>query len=329
MPIPAAQELRKPLLEALKDGHPHNYVINDLFGIIAAYIGDDPNEMSSGDKNILKERVKTARDDLKQNGLISSPSKNTYLITNAGLEILNDNPAVIDDEYLTRFRTRGNTINEPEPEQEPEPINFLVPDSESESDPEQIPEISPEFDSQEIPEKSDSPAKALEDVLEKFNADLAGEILNKVAALPSDKFEKLVIDLLSKMGYRAFQNARYTTEAFDAPGEDCIHGVILESEPGLTPIYIQARKLSPSKTISKNDIQDFISALNDKGGKGLFATTASFSEQAAEFAKGEGILLIDGNRLANLMITSNFCVSLERTFTIKSFDSESFSEYEE
>ena len=325
MPIPAAQELRKPLLEAFKDGHPHNYVINDLFGIIAAYIGDDPNEMSSGDKNILKERVKIARDDLKQNGLISSPSKNTYLITNAGLEILNDNPAVIDDEYLTRLRTRGSTINEPEPE----PQNFLEPESESIPESEQTPEIIPASDSQEVPEKSDSPAKALEEVLEKFNSDLAGEILNKVAALPSDKFEKLVIDLLSKMGYRAFQNARYTTEAFDAPGEDCIHGVILESEPGLTPIYIQARKLSPSKTISKNDVQDFISALNDKGGKGLFATTATFSEQAAEFAKSEGILLIDGNRLANLMITSNFCVSLERTFTIKSFDSESFSEYEE
>ena len=68
--------------------------------------------------------------------------------------------------------------------------------------------------------------------------------------------------------------------------------------------------------------------MKDKGGKGLFATTANFSEQAAEFARASKIMLIDGNRLASLMITSNFCVSIEKIVEIKSFDSESFSDYE-
>lgn len=399
MPFPAAQELRKPLLEAFQDGLPRNYVINDLFEIIANYIGEDPSEMSSGDKNILKERVKTARDELKQNGLISSPAKNTYMITNAGHEILRDNPAIIDDEYLKNFRTRGNSINESEQEIKPEIEQEIIPDpvieSESESESQEIPVI-PEIDSdlesesepeieviddeelelinldsdlesesaseiesepeliayqpdpedesqesQEIQQESheqeedeilpqtvtESPEKSLEEVIEKFNSDLADEILNKIAELHSDKFEQLVIDLLSKMGYRAFHNARYTTEAL-SNSDDCIHGVILESEPGLNPIYIQARKLSPSKTVNKNDIQEFIDALKDKGGKGLFATTANFSEQAAEFARASKIMLIDGNRLASLMITSNFCVSIEKIVEIKSFDSESFSDYE-
>ncbi len=442
MPFPAAQELRKPLLDSFRDGFPHNYVINDLFGIIANYIGENPNEMSSGDKNILKERVKTARDELKQNGLISSPAKNTYMITNAGLEILRDDPAIIDDEYLKNFRNRGNSIKEDEPEIEseiePEPVielesesesqeipvvpeleSDLESESESESDSQEIPlmpeldsdleseseleiesesepeseieiidepledeELEPlELDSESEPEielesesESDSnleseeiaympdpedesqesqeiqqesqeqeqeeseilpqpvinesdPEKSLESVIEKFNSDLAEEILNKITELHSDKFEQLVIDLLSKMGYRAFHNARYTTEAL-SNSDDCIHGVILESEPGLNPIYIQARKLSPSKTVNKNDIQEFIDALKDKGGKGLFATTANFSEQAADFARASKIMLIDGNRLANLMISSNFCVSIEKIVEIKSFDSESFSDYE-
>lgn len=409
MPFPAAQELRKPLLEAFQDGLPRNYVINDLFEIIANYIGEDPSEMSSGDKNILKERVKTARDELKQNGLISSPAKNTYMITNAGHEILRDNPAIIDDEYLKNFRTRGNSINESEQEIKPEITQEITPEpvieSESESESQEIPVIpeidsdlesesepeievidddllddeelelinldsdleseseseiesepeliayqpdpedesqeSQESESQEIQQESheqeedeilpqtvtESPEKSLEEVIEKFNSDLADEILNKIAELHSDKFEQLVIDLLSKMGYRAFHNARYTTEAL-SNSDDCIHGVILESEPGLNPIYIQARKLSPSKTVNKNDIQEFIDALKDKGGKGLFATTANFSEQAAEFARASKIMLIDGNRLASLMITSNFCVSIEKIVEIKSFDSESFSDYE-
>lgn len=409
MPFPAAQELRKPLLEAFQDGLPRNYVINDLFEIIANYIGKDPSEMSSGDKNILKERVKTARDELKQNGLISSPAKNTYMITNAGHEILRDDPAIIDDEYLKNFRTRGNSINESEQEIKPEITQEITPEpvieSESESESQEIPvipeidseseievidddlfgdledeelepidldsdlesdseseiESAPKFESeseseliayqpdpedesqesQEIQQESheqeedeilpqtvtESPEKSLEEVIEKFNSDLADEILNKIAELHSDKFEQLVIDLLSKMGYRAFHNARYTTEAL-SNSDDCIHGVILESEPGLNPIYIQARKLSPSKTVNKNDIQEFIDALKDKGGKGLFATTANFSEQAAEFARASKIMLIDGNRLASLMITSNFCVSIEKIVEIKSFDSESFSDYE-
>ena len=80
--------------------------------------------------------------------------------------------------------------------------------------------------------------------------------------------------------------------------------------------------------INKNDIQAFVRALADKGGKGLFATTASFSEQAVQYARAEKIMLIDGSRLADLMIKNNFCVSVEKVFEIKSIDTESFGEYE-
>ena len=468
MPVPVTQEIRKPLLEAFKDEMPHSYAIGELFNIITRYIGEDPNEMSSGEKNILKEHIKQARSDLKQHGLISSPSKSTYMITNLGLEVLDDDPESIDDDYLARLRTRGTSEAlaesefavspdsefEPEPESEPElepegtdaelesapedtvtleeDIAVPEPDSELElqaetdtelledpegdldltggeeeintsytpeenqvieeeddkiselegfedddpsefeanPEPEQLaqepedimpsgnfdeepsydPEPEPELDSDSesesdfvittsIPSRepddayeeeeeeniASSSVRSLESVLEKFNEELANEVLRKTAAIPSDKFEMLVIDLLSKMGYRAFQNARYTTEV---SGDDCIHGVILENEPGLSPIYIQARKLSPVKKVSKNDIQAFVKAIADKGGKGLFATTASFSAQAVNYARSERIMLIDGSRLANLMITNNFCISVEKVFEIKSIDTESFGEYE-
>ena len=470
MPVPVTQEIRKPLLEAFKDEMPHSYAIGELFNIITRYIGEDPNEMSSGEKNILKEHIKQARSDLKQHGLISSPSKSTYMITNLGLEVLDDDPESIDDDYLARLRTRGtsealaesefavspDSESEPEPESEPESelelegtdaelesapedtvtleedIAVPEPDSELElqaetdtelledpegdldltggeeeintsytpeenqvieeeddkiselegfedddpsefvanPEPEQLaqepedimpsgnfdeepsydPEPEPELDSDSesesdfvittsIPSRepddayeeeeeeniASSSVRSLESVLDKFNEELANEVLRKTAAIPSDKFEMLVIDLLSKMGYRAFQNARYTTEV---SGDDCIHGVILENEPGLSPIYIQARKLSPVKKVSKNDIQAFVKAIADKGGKGLFATTASFSAQAVNYARSERIMLIDGSRLANLMITNNFCISVEKVFEIKSIDTESFGEYE-
>ncbi|MBQ9404514.1 MAG: restriction endonuclease [Synergistaceae bacterium] len=481
MPVPITQEIRKPLLEAFRDEMPHSYVIGELFSIITKYIGEDPNEMSSGDKNILREHIKKARSDLKQHGLLSSPSKNTYMITSLGLDVLDEDPVTIDDDYLARLRTRGtsealaesefevspepepdsqgtdsldmqdsdsesesqstyddsqlesdsenesesesdtesdsgteaeaeteseilddtvgdldftggeednnmnnmvetpedgnqvieaeynndnNTLEDfgdddasefnadPEPEEtftahtqnmttEPENLDS-DPDPESEPDPEPEPDYESESEQEQESESdsdfvittsvpspneniASSSVKSLESVLEKFNAELADEVLRKTAAIPSDKFEMLVIDLLSKMGYRAFQNARYTTEV---SGDDCIHGVILDNEPGLIPIYIQARKLSPSKKVGKGDIQAFVKALADKGGKGLFATTASFSAQAVNYARAEKIMLIDGSRLANLMITNNFCVSVEKVFEIKSIDTESFSEYE-
>ncbi|MBQ6773982.1 MAG: restriction endonuclease [Synergistaceae bacterium] len=461
MPVPITQEIRKPLLEAFRDEMPHSYVIGELFSIITRYIGEDPNEMSSGDKNILREHIKKARSDLKQHGLISSPSKNTYMITNLGLDVLDDDPVSIDDDYLARLRTRGtsealaesefelppepeaeadsesesgteaelesesesesesepeaqDTYEESDSESESESVieseadseseselledtegdldltggeednNMIIDtpednqvietedndnnaledfgdddasefyadpedseselesdsESESESEPEQESDSDSDSESesesnfvitpsaaQHEPENNiaNSSVNSLESVLEKFNEELANEVLRKTAAIPSDRFEMLVIDLLSKMGYRAFQNARYTTEV---SGDDCIHGVILENEPGLSPIYIQARKLSPSKKVGKGDIQTFVRALADKGGKGLFATTASFSAQAVNYARAEKIMLIDGSRLANLMITNNFCVSIEKVFEIKSIDTESFSEYE-
>jgi len=398
MSVPATQEIRKPLLEALRNEMPHSYSIGELFGIITRYTGEDPDEMSSSEKNILKEHIKQARSDLKQHGLISCPSKSTYMITNLGLEVLDEDPESIDDDYLARLRTRGTSVSpdldtlELEPEPEPEPESEILDDTEGDLDftggeekintsytpdeeanqanqvieeedgskiyelegvefedtegtetegtksegediaesaefneePSYEPEPEPEPDYEDGNIASSS-VKSLESVLEKFNEELANEVLRKTAEIPSDKFEMLVIDLLSKMGYRAFQNARYTTEM---SGDDCIHGVIVENEPGLSPIYIQARKLSPIKKVGKGDIQAFVKAIEDKGGKGLFATTASFSAQAADYARSEGIMLVDGARLADLMIKNNFCVSVEKVFEIKSIDSESFGEYE-
>ena len=166
---------------------------------------------------------------------------------------------------------------------------------------------------------------SIDDAIAQHNSELADELLMKAAGLPSDRFEMLVIDLLSKMGYFAFQTARYTTES---SGSDLIHGVILDNKTG-SNIYIQARKLSPGRTIGKADIQDFIDELSDKGGKGIYATTASFSENAKILATDERIMLIDGEKLANLMIANNFCVNVEKVYEIKAIDSESFSEYED
>ena len=450
MPMPGTEEIRKPLLEAFRGEAPHSFVIAEMLGLVAEYYGINLNDLSSGEKNILKSNINEAKSALKKHGLIYNPSGSTYMITNAGTEILEDGQEIITDEYLKARKKKPLIIAEtfgvgkpeiqdttpesdtltddsqdislddepalepeiqdttPEPdtltddsqdisldddtELEPE-IQEDTPESETlpgdsqdislDNDTELEPEIQedtpePEIlpgDSQDI-SHDDSPEEILDteevytdtmpedlfsqdetqneqeyapntdteeeeydpslvaeamssgtidDVIARHNSELADQLLMKAAGLPSDKFEMLVIDLLSKMGYFAFQTARYTTEA---SGSGLIHGVILDNKTGAN-IYIQARKLSPGRTVSKADIQDFIDELADKGGKGIFATTANFSENAQILAADERLMLIDGERLTNLMIANNFCVNVEKVYEIKAIDSESFSEYEE
>lgn len=347
MPIPDAKEIRLPLLEAFKDETPHSFSINEILEIVAENLGVSLDEMSSAEKTAFKNNISEAQKYLRKNKFLSHPSKNIYMITRAGLEHLeselkvNDEPEqeqeipvdFSEQEFLDAPEEEVVNDNEPEPEEfldqddpidtdaEPEEANEA---EEPEQNFESQEEITAENENYEEREDNLSETHDIENVLKKYNEKLAETVLEKTAALHQDTFRALVMDLLSKMGYRVFQNARYTNEA---AGSDLIHGVILEDKAEMTPIYIQARKLSPEKSVGKADMQDFVDALADKGGKGLFATLGTFSEQAEICANDERIMLIDGKKLAGLMISHNFCVNTERIFELKSIDEESFSEY--
>ena len=208
------------------------------------------------------------------------------------------------------------TMNENESEQEL---------TEEPEETEEVDEIGLEDDDGGEEAEESAQGLSIEDLLEQYNDRLAESVEDRIESLNQDNFCMLVMDLLSKMGYRAFQNARYTNEA---EGSDLIQGIILENKAGMNPIYIHARKLSRTKTVSKSEMLDFVNAISDKGGKGMFVTAGKFSKSAEDAAKDEGIMLVDGKKLAGLMISNNFCVNTERTFEVKALDPETFSEYE-
>lgn len=433
MPLPDIQDICKPILEVLRDRDPHNLAINDLMNIAAEHFG--LGELSTNDRNTFKQTVTQAKNDLKNKKLIANPSNNTYIITSAGLNYLNESQnesekteqtAIIPEESESPEEMQD--IHEPEDfeeiaevpelvelsdelpdipdepedisenaqqevqsehddielEDEPDDISENTQpvqevqqahdDIELEDEPDDIPEESqeesqepaaelsqpdmteepdthehkempaegediaespePEYESesQELNENevnnmnnmNEDKSIGIENAIRIHNEELAEQVLSRMSELPAETFEVFVIDLLSKMGYRAFQNARYTS---DEAGSDLIHGVIIDDKTA-SAIYIHAHKSSPEKTIGRADMQDFIDALSDKGGKGIFATTAKFSEQAEVLANDERIMLIDGLKLASLMIAHNFCVKVERVYEIKEFDTESFSDYQ-
>ena len=151
---------------------------------------------------------------------------------------------------------------------------------------------------------------------------LVSQLLARVNNLSPAGFEQLVTDLLIRMGYEVFKNAKRRT----SPG--AIQGIIIEDRPGYNPIYIQTRKLEKGSIITSWNMQSFGDAIERKSGRGLLVTNANFSKPAQDYAKAKHIILVDGHILARLMIVHNFCINVREVVEVKSLDPSAFSDYE-
>ena len=151
---------------------------------------------------------------------------------------------------------------------------------------------------------------------------LVSQILTRVSELSQAGFEQLITDLLIRMGYEVYKNAKRRLSS------SAIQGIIIEDGPGYKPIYIQTRKLERGSIITSWTMQNFGDAVTRKAGRGLLVTNANFSKPAQDYAKEKHIILIDGNILARLMIVHNFCVNIKEVVEIKSIDPNAFKDYE-
>jgi len=293
--------MHKPFLEYLKDGGEHT--LKEVKKYVASVFALTDTELAellpSARQTVFVNRIGWARTYLKKAGLIDSPARATFVITQQGLDVLKDDPAVIDNEYLMRFDSFREFQNITAGE-----THVCV----------------------DLTIENDTPDDTFEGAFKKINESLADDLLAEVVKLSPISFEQMVIDLLSQMGYGAFENAGKTTAI---TGDEGIDGVIMEDKLGFDLIYIQAKKWDLESTVGRPDVQSFVGAISGKGGKGLFVTTAKFSKQAVEYAKHQHIILIDGQKLTNLMIEHNFGVSVKKTFEIKAIDTDVFNEYGE
>ena len=303
MAVPKYDELMKPLLVAVQDGEV--YKMKDVTSMLAQQLNLSAEDLAellpSGRQTVFKNRVGWAKTYLKKAGLLDSPARATIVITGAGKKVVADNPEKIDSKYLEQFpfvdftsapKTQDGGVTPPAV---PQPTD-LTPDDQ------------------------------LEEAYKQINASLASDLLSEVLKINFYTFEKLVVDLLSKMGYGT---VAYGSHATVASGDEGIDGVIMEDKLGFSLIYVQAKEWALDKVVSRPDIQSFVGAIAGKHGDGLFVTTARFSQQARDYAETHHIILIDGERLANLMIEYNFCVSTRKTFEIKAIDTDALAEYQD
>ena len=158
------------------------------------------------------------------------------------------------------------------------------------------------------------------------NEDLATKLLDRVYQQEPAFLERLALQLLTAMGYGGRAGA---AEHIGRSGDGGVDGVVRQDVLGLDRVYVQAKRYARDSTVGRPDIQAFVGALHGmQADRGVFITTSRFSTGAQEFVDRipSRIVLIDGKRLAELMILHNVGVQDERTFILKRIDEDFFPE---
>lgn len=303
MAVPDFQSLMLPLLKLATDGQSHSLAeardaLATLFGLNQA---DRDEPLPSGSQSKFANRVAWAKSYLQQAGLLVSPRRGHFQILPRGEKVLMSPPAKIDIKFL---------------EQYPEFIEFRTPKVERVVHP-----TPPAIDSTD----SDTPEEALEDAHQKMTAALASEVLTRVKTASSKFFERLVVELLLRMGYGGSRSD--AGQAVGKSGDEGIDGIISEDRLGLDVVYLQAKKWDG--TVGRPEIQKFVGALHGKRAKkGVFISTGSFSAEAVAYVEhiDPKVVLIDGKRLAQLMIDFEVGIATSRTYQVKRVDSDYFEE---
>jgi len=299
--IPKYDSLYLSLLKALSD---HNIHTNREIGdFIAQDMGipqeERQQEVLSSGKSVFSDRVSWACTYLKKAGLVESIRRGHHRLTSEGSRVLSTPPDILNNEFLCQY---------------PSFREFYLPTPPS-SDPQET------F----VPESNETPNSLIEQAISALDQKLAEDLLAEIMAKDAAFFENLVVKLLLKMGYGgSASDSGFVTQKSNDGGID---GIIREDKLGFDQIYIQAKRWDPEKSISRPEIQKFSGALRDEGAsKGLFITTAKFSDGARASAGKQHIVLVDGNRLTKLMIEYNVGVSPVAKYEVKMVDSDFFAE---
>lgn len=303
--IPDYQSLMLPLLRLVSDRQEHKY--RDLIEKLATefQITDEERKelLASGNQAIFDNRVGWAKTYLKKAGLLDSPKRATFVITQIGLDTLKKNPNRVDAKYLRQFPA------------------FLEFQNASRNDNETEEETTVIAVSEQTPEEN------LDKAYQRIRKSLASELLQNVVDLSPTFFERLVVELLVKMGYGG--SIKDAGKAIGKSGDEGIDGTIKEDKLGLDIIYIQAKRWKPGNVVGRPELHKFVGALAGQGAKkGIFITTSNFTKEALDYTpKNETkIVLIDGEQLAQLMIDYNLGCTTHQTYELKKIDSDYFGE---
>lgn len=303
--IPKYHELMLPLLNLCSDSKEHT--TREVLAAIAAQFALSESQLSemlpSGQQTVFENRTGWARTYLTKAALLEKTGRGRFKITARGQQFLKGKPNGITakdlekfDEFL-EFRQKNRDDDQTD--------NTLI---------------------EPVEEEELTPEESLESGYQKLRRALASEVLEHVKDCSPAFFERLVVELLLNMGYGG--SRKDAGEAIGRSGDGGIDGIIKEDRLGLDSVYVQAKRWDDT-VVGRPEIQKFAGALQGhRARKGIFITTSRFSGDANDYVKmiDSKIVLIDGQRLAQLMIDFNVGVSPDKVYEIKKIDTDYFME---
>lgn len=294
--IPQYNEMYNEVLQVLNKHHQLRVrdMVDEVSDVLHLTEDERNQKMENSHKTVIYHRLGWTKTYLTKAGLIRSVERGVYQITPQGENILSSHIHV-DDDYLMQYEEVRQFVNR----HNEQPENQTKP-------------------------KESTPLENIDQSIKMISSRVSDELLDMIISKDPAFFEKLVLDLLDKMGYAYDKESIIST---DYSGDEGIDGIINEDQFGFNSIYIQAKKWNRS-SVGRPEIQKFLGAVAGQGGtKGLFITTSTFTREAIDYAKKQlqvKLILIDGKMLTDLMMKYNLGVSVVQTYEIKQLDLDYF-----
>ena len=308
MVVPKYNEFFSPVLRALEDGQIKRALEIRKYALNYLNVSEEDRKqmLPSNTQRLVDNRATWAITYLCKANLIERVAKGKYKITNTGIQVLHEKKDHVELKDLYQFDSFRQFIN----------TDTMSEEKKDLSKPSVLEDL-----------QEGTPQDNLNASMEQINKELSANLLSEIMERSPAFFEKMVVQLLLKMGYGSALEDGFVT---GCSGDEGIDGIIREDKLGFSSIYIQAKRWAEDKAIGRPEIQKFVGALAGQGAqKGLFITTGTFTKEARSYVEKQlstKVVLVDGEKLTKLMIEYNLGVSVETVYTIKKIDTDFFSE---
>ena len=306
--VPKYNEFFSPVLRALEDGQIKRALEIRKYALNYLNVSEEDRKqmLPSNTQRLVDNRATWAITYLCKANLIERVAKGKYKITNTGIQVLHEKKDHVELKDLYQFDSFRQFIN----------TDTMSEEKKDLSKPSVLEDL-----------QEGTPQDNLNASMEQINKELSANLLSEIMERSPAFFEKMVVQLLLKMGYGSALEDGFVT---GCSGDEGIDGIIREDKLGFSSIYIQAKRWAEDKAIGRPEIQKFVGALAGQGAqKGLFITTGTFTKEPRSYVEKQlstKIVLVDGEKLTKLMIEYNLGVSVETVYTIKKIDTDFFSE---
>jgi restriction system protein len=294
--MPTWDQFMVPVLEILSDGNVRGR--RELYDLIAnaTHLSDEQRAetLNSGQLK-FENRIGWAITYLVKAKAISRPSRGQHSITDQGRSLLHEYPVKLVEADLRAIEGYKDSWKK------------------------QSPDRVIHSDRQDL-----DPYELVEEGIARINDEVASDLLDRLHSHDPAFFEQAVVDLVVAMGYGGADTRATRTQLSNDGGID---GIIDQDVLGLSRVYVQAKRYALDSSVQRPDIQSFVGALQgQQANQGVFITTGRFSSGAIEYTKSvpTRVVLIDGSRLAELMIRYRVGVQVKQTLQIVDVDEDFF-----